>query len=78
MKKDAVFPMHGKAALLRPHIPQNNIRPDTADAVPGDAVIILAAHKAQYSAWPRHDQGADLSFRNFHFDIRYKAQPPPI
>ena len=78
LKKAAVFPVSGKAALLRPHIYQNNIRPDAADAVPGDAKVLLFAHQTEKTAGAGDDNSADLPIGHLHHHIGDKAQPPPV
>lgn len=57
---------------------QNDIRADTADAVPGDAEVIPSAPQPQKAAGAGHDDGLDAPIRDIDLHIRHKPQPPAI
>ena len=76
-EQQAVF-LPGDPALIGLNIHQHDIRPDPADTVPGDHIIVLPAPKAKHLAPTRHDDGKDMSLGDLHLGIADKAQPPPV
>ena len=76
--KEPILPSTGHTAILRFDIHQNDVRADPADAVPGDAKVLLPAHQAEKTAGTGDDDGADLSFRQFYYHIRNKPQSSAV
>ena len=68
----------GDPAPIRLRVHQNDVRPDAADAVPGDAEILPPSRDSQIPAGSRHHNGPDLPLRHFDLHIRHKSQPPAI
>ena len=70
--------MPGYAAIVRLYIHQNDIRADTANALPRDHIIILPAKQAQKPAGSRHDDGLDAALRRLDLQVAHKSQSPAI
>ena len=68
----------GNPALIRFHIHQNDVRPHPADALPGDAEIVLSAEQPQKPAGAGDDDGADVPLRNLHLHVGNEAQPAAV
>ena len=65
----------GNTAIARFDVYQNNIRPDSADAVPGDHIVVLPTHHAKDLTGTGNDDGGHTPVRNFHLQITNKPQP---
>jgi hypothetical protein len=74
----SVFFMPWEATFLRFNVHQDNIRPNAANAVPGNAVIVFSSKQSKDPARPWHDDGTDHTFRHFHQHITDKSQTPTI
>ena len=65
-------------AIVRFGIHQNDIRTDSADAVPGDHIVILPAPKTEKPAGAGDNDGNDIPFGKLDPGISDIAQPPPV
>lgn len=64
----------GNAAITGLDIYQNNIRTDSADAVPGDHIVILSANHAKQLTRPGNNNGGYTPVRDLHLQIANKPQ----
>ena len=68
----------GKQTFIGLGVHQNDVRTDPADAVPGDAKVLLFAHQTEKTAGAGDDNGADLPIGHLHHYIGNKPQPSAV
>ena len=72
------LPISDTAAIFRFDVYQNDVRADSANAMPGDNIVLPAANQAEITAWSRHNNGAKPTLRQLQPRIGHKAQPPTV
>ena len=65
-------------AALGVHIHQNNVRADSADAPPGDQIVLLPAPKPPKAAGHRYPDGGNTSVGQLNLHIGNKPHPLPV
>ena len=75
-QKPRLAPGHPAFIGLRIH--QYDIRPDAADAAPGDHKILPPAPQSEKAAGAGDDDGNDIPLRHLHPHVGDEPQPPPV
>ena len=78
LSEQPVLPSPGHPAIIRLDVHQNDVRTDPADAVPGDAKVLLFAHQTEKTAGAGDDNSADLPIGHLHHHIGNKPQPSAV